>query len=191
MKIKMNSSATSLRILRNPNERTKRNDRASLASGSCRRLVLAASPAQAPNLLVNPGFESSRHASTAQSLPTGWTYFAPPTAATVILAIIGSRSGIAHGLPRIQELIIGRSGARFTTAHEQCGGHIPDLQQRSRLDLSGQRMDLPRAATMTLGADCYVWIEVVFLDASSNLLALYKSDNFTASVGPTIGSNTR
>ena len=34
-----------------------------------------------------------------------------------------------------------------------------------------------------LGADCYVWIEVSFLGSSSNLLALYKSDNFTASVG--------
>ncbi len=33
------------------------------------------------------------------------------------------------------------------------------------------------------GADCYVWIEVSFLGSSSNLLALYKSDNFTASVG--------
>ena len=34
-----------------------------------------------------------------------------------------------------------------------------------------------------LGADCYVWVEVQFLGSSSNLLALYKSDTFTASVG--------
>src|ERR1019366_4858666 len=34
-----------------------------------------------------------------------------------------------------------------------------------------------------LGADCYVWIEVLFLGSNSNLLALYKSDSFSASVG--------
>jgi hypothetical protein len=34
-----------------------------------------------------------------------------------------------------------------------------------------------------LGADCLTWIEVAFLGASSNVLALYKSPNFSASVG--------
>src|SRR5262249_3965675 len=34
-----------------------------------------------------------------------------------------------------------------------------------------------------LGPDCYTWIEVAFLGASSNLLALYKSDNFSATSG--------
>src|SRR5206468_9606997 len=33
------------------------------------------------------------------------------------------------------------------------------------------------------GAACYVWIEVSFLGASTNLLALYKSANFNAGVG--------
>ncbi len=34
-----------------------------------------------------------------------------------------------------------------------------------------------------MGPDCQVWIEVSFLGASSNVLALYKSDNFSSSVG--------
>ena len=34
-----------------------------------------------------------------------------------------------------------------------------------------------------LGANCIVWLEVSFLGASSNALALYKSSDFTASVG--------
>src|ERR1019366_5173829 len=38
-------------------------------------------------------------------------------------------------------------------------------------------------STDMLGADCVTWLEVAFLGASSNILALYKSDNFSASVG--------
>ena len=34
-----------------------------------------------------------------------------------------------------------------------------------------------------LAADCYTWLQVEFLGAGSNVLALYKSDNFSASVG--------
>src|SRR5205807_4440431 len=34
-----------------------------------------------------------------------------------------------------------------------------------------------------LGADCALWVQVEFLDANTNLVALYKSDNFTAAVG--------
>ncbi len=41
---------------------------------------------------------------------------------------------------------------------------------------------LPRAGD-TLGADCVTWIQVEFLNASSNVLALYKSGDFSASVG--------
>src|ERR1019366_6776714 len=39
------------------------------------------------------------------------------------------------------------------------------------------------SGTDTLGADCSVWLEVLFLGSNSNLLALYQSDRFTASVG--------
>jgi hypothetical protein len=34
-----------------------------------------------------------------------------------------------------------------------------------------------------LGSDCVTWIQVEFLNASANVLALYKSGNFSASVG--------
>src|SRR2546422_2316599 len=39
-------------------------------------LVFCARPAQAANLLVNPGFESN----SGHAIPVGWTRFAPPTA---------------------------------------------------------------------------------------------------------------
>src|ERR1035441_7792859 len=39
-------------------------------------LLLAASPAQASNLLVNPDFETPPN---GQHVPTGWTRFSPPT----------------------------------------------------------------------------------------------------------------
>src|SRR2546421_10000 len=35
----------------------------------------------------------------------------------------------------------------------------------------------------TLGADCALWIQVEFLDASTNLVRLYKSANFNSTVG--------
>src|SRR5512137_1243761 len=39
-------------------------------------VALAAGPAQAANLLVNPSFELN----SGRVVPTGWTRFAPPTA---------------------------------------------------------------------------------------------------------------
>ncbi|MGA9450033.1 MAG: hypothetical protein WBW41_01680, partial [Verrucomicrobiia bacterium] len=39
-------------------------------------MALAAGPAQAQNLLVNPGFETPPD---GQVVASGWTYFAPPT----------------------------------------------------------------------------------------------------------------
>ncbi|HEY5504067.1 MAG TPA: hypothetical protein VIK28_02840, partial [Sedimentisphaerales bacterium] len=71
----MNSLAGSVQFSRNLNERTKCTSLIfpllALAAG----LVLAASPAQAGNLLVNPSFETNN----GNVVPTGWTYFAPPS----------------------------------------------------------------------------------------------------------------
>src|ERR1035437_6157533 len=79
MKNIMNSLAGSFQFSRHPNERTKCTflnlPLLALAAG----LVLAAGPAQASNLLVNPGFETppSGHAVYGQPVATGWTYFSP------------------------------------------------------------------------------------------------------------------
>ena len=50
-------------------------------------VALAASPAQAANLLVNPSFENN----SGHNIPIGWTRFAPADGPG-LLAIIGSRA---------------------------------------------------------------------------------------------------
>jgi len=76
MKYVMNSLAGNVQFSQNPNERTKCTSLnfplLALAAG----LVLAAGPAQAGNILVNPGFESS----SGHVIPVGWTRFAPTNA---------------------------------------------------------------------------------------------------------------
>src|SRR5450759_4583115 len=76
MKYVMNSLAGSVQFSQNPNERTKCTSLnfplLALAAG----LVLAAGPAQASNLLVNPSFEADNR--KANIVPIGWTYFQIP-----------------------------------------------------------------------------------------------------------------
>src|ERR1035437_381215 len=74
MKYIMNSLAGSFQFSRHPNERTKCTSLYFPLLALIAGLVLATGPAQAGNLLVNPGFE----ANSGNSTPSGWTYFAPP-----------------------------------------------------------------------------------------------------------------
>jgi hypothetical protein len=181
MKNAMNSSADSLRVFRNPNERSKLTTSTfafvTLAAG----LVLAASPAQAVNLLVNPGFETAPY---GQVVAADWTYFAPPTLGTNVHDYwvdnaVSSHSGTFHwkewgalyaapptnnvaGIYRTFSSAPGstyQASGWFYTSSTANGGH--DL----------------------LGPDCVTWIEVAFLGTSTNVLALYKSPDFSASVG--------
>ena len=66
---------------------------------------------------------------------------------------------------------------------KQCGWHIPDVRQRSWINLSGQRVVLLRRLVTSWVRIATTWIQVEFLDANTNVLALYKSANFSASVG--------
>src|ERR1035437_6734981 len=139
-------------------------------------VALAASPAQAANLLANPGFDQT--ALPHPAMPSGWTRFAPSTALAygnyANEGNVTNQSGLLH---------FKEWGACYNGTNNAAGIY-QDLSSApgSTYQASGWFYTDSHDAG-GLGADCYVWIEVLFLGSNSNLLALYKSDNFTASVG--------
>ena len=145
-------------------------------------LVLADGPAQAGNLLVNPGFETPP---SGQVVPTGWTYFAPPTVGATVQDYwvvgpmdygVSAHSGTffwkqwnalyatppTNNVAGISQTFSSAPGDSYLASGWLC---------TSSLDAGG------------LGAGCVTWIQVEFLDANTNLLALYKSPSFSARVG--------
>jgi hypothetical protein len=150
-------------------------------------VVLAASPAQASNLLVNPGFESppSGHATYGQTVATGWTYFSPPPPTGYFgdYWVVGPTD---YGVSAHSGTYFWKEwGALYTTAptnnvagiYQTFGSSPGSIYQasgwfNSSINDGGG-----------LGPDCVTWIQVEFLNASTNVLALYKSGNFSASVG--------
>src|ERR1039458_1622298 len=98
MKYIMNSLAGSFQFSRYPNERTKSTSLYFQLMALIAGLVLAAGPAQAGNLLVNPGFEAeSGHAPYGTMVATGWTYYSPPPPPGYF-GDYWVQSGIAHGV---------------------------------------------------------------------------------------------
>lgn len=156
MKILLLSTTTSWRILHRA------------ATGA---LLLIACAAPAANLLVNPGFE----ANSGHVIPVGWTRFAPPNA----------QSGGNYWIEA--PAYSGVQGWKQWGASYVVGvSNIAGIYQ----DFSGAPGSIYQASgwfytksTDALGANCRTWIEVSFVGASSNLLALYKSDDFTAAAG--------
>ena len=158
------------------------NDSASFKTVSSALLALAAavaltaSPAQAANLLANPSFEQN----SGHTIPVDWTRFEPPTALHFGVPPLGNFW--------VEGTVTNQSGSQHFKEWGACyngtnnaAGIYQDLSSApgSTYQASGWFF----TGTDTLGPDCYVWIEVLFLGSSGNLLALYKSDNFTASVG--------
>ena len=144
--------------------------------------VLAASPAKGVNVLVNPGFESPP---SGQVVPTGWTYFAPPT--------LGAN---VHDYWVAGPLDYGASAHSGTFFWKQWGALYAAPPINNVAGIAQTFSSAPGSIYTAsgwfyskstdaggLGADCLTWIEVAFLGASSNVLALYKSPNFSASVG--------
>jgi hypothetical protein len=143
--------------------------------------MLAAGPAQAQNLLVNPGFESPP---SGQVVASGWTYFAPPTlpAGTKDYWVVTEASANGGVPPHSGTYYWKEWGALYNSAVSNVAGIYQTFSSTpgSNYQASGW---FATSASDKLGAHCYTWLQVEFLDASSNLLALYKSGNFSASVG--------
>ncbi|HWD18565.1 MAG TPA: hypothetical protein VHB20_04755 [Verrucomicrobiae bacterium] len=137
-------------------------------------LTLAFFNVRAGNLLVNPSFE----ANSGNVVPQGWTYFLPPTTAHP------KDYWIEGNVPRHSGAFYWKEwGALYLPAPtNNVAGIYQDFScaPGSTFQADGW---IYTSHSDVLGADCAVWIEVSFLDASSNALALYKSANFTAAAG--------
>ncbi|PWU10595.1 MAG: hypothetical protein C5B50_25345 [Verrucomicrobia bacterium] len=147
-------------------------------------MVLAvAGQALAANILNNPSFEQN----SGHAIPVGWTRFAPPTAA--IYQPFGNywiedsfSSANCVGDPA-------HSGTWFWKEWNACydgTNNVAGLRQV----LSSSPGSIYQASGWffvspcdVMGASSFAWVEVAFLGANTNILALYKSSNFSASVG--------
>jgi hypothetical protein len=173
----MNSLAGRFQFSQNLNERTKLKSLNFPLLALAAVLVLAAGPAQAGNLLVNPGFE----ANSGQVFPTGWTYFAPPSTTGKDYWIVTSTDGCspyfaAHSGSLLWKQWWANGIPTNVAGIYQTFGSAPG----SIYQASGW---LATKTCNAFGPNDVTWIQVEFLDANTNLLALYKSGNFSASVG--------
>ncbi|HEV2395151.1 MAG TPA: hypothetical protein VG146_22600 [Verrucomicrobiae bacterium] len=135
-------------------------------------MMFLARHTEAANLLINPSFEQN----SGHVLPIGWTRFAPPNAQTF---------GNYWVEPPAQSGLVGwkQWGASYLPAPtNNVAGIYQDFSSAPGSTYQAGGWFYTKS-TDTLGPDCYVWMEVSFRDAGGNLLALYKSDSFSASVG--------
>ena len=145
-------------------------------------LLLAASPAQASNLLVNPDFET---APSGQTVPTGWKYFLPPRSSFSIPPGGTNHYWVEHAVPAHSGTFYWKQwGAAYAPAPTNNVAGIYQTFSSAPGSVYQASGWFYTRSTDSLGADCYTWLEVAFLDSSSNVLALYKSANFSASAGP-------
>ena len=145
-------------------------------------LMLAAGAAQAGNLLANPGFETSP---SGQVVPTGWTYFAPPTLKASIhdYWIVGpTDAGVsAHSGTFFWKewgALYAAPPTNNVAGIYQTFSSIPGSTYQASGWMNSSINDAGG-----LGVDCATWIQVEFVGANTNVLALYKSGIFSASVG--------
>ena len=134
-------------------------------------LLLTASPGQAANLLVNPGFELN----SGHNIPVGWTRFAPTNAQP--------GGNYAIELPAHSGALGWKQwGAAYAAGQTNVAGLSQSFSSAPGSVYQASGWMYTKSAD-TLNPACMTWLEVSFLGASSNLLALYKSDNFTAAAG--------
>lgn len=177
MKKQMNESLSRTGTIGNPARETRTVIRPDLILALITALMLSALPAQAVNILVNPGFETAPYGhSTNQVHPaTGWTYFAPPEPAGYF------------GDYWVDNAVTAHSPSYYWKQWFA-------LSSRATNNVAGiyETFSCSPASTFTANGwlyinsgdkptTSYMWLQVEFIDVSSNLLALYKSANFYAS----------
>src|ERR1017187_3432494 len=175
----MNSLAGRFQFSQNLNERTKSTSLNFPLLALAAVLVLAAGPAQAGNLLVNPSFETNN----GNVVPTGWTYFAPPANTANNYWIVTSTDGCsphmaAHSGSYLWKEWWANGIPTNVAGIYQTFGSAPGSIYQASGWLASKGCD-----GGGLGSGDFTWIQVEFLDASTNVLALYKSALFSASVG--------
>jgi hypothetical protein len=183
MKYMINSLATSFRILQNPKEGTKHTTLIFPVLALAAGLVLATSPAQAVNLLVNPSFEltptgHNSYTNGPTGIVTGWTYFSPPEPPGYF------------GDYWVDDAVTAHSGTFYWKEWFALSGNPTNNVAGIYQTFSSTSGSTYQASGWLyinsgdkLGANSYIWLQVEFLDSSSNLLALYKSANFSINAG--------
>ena len=143
-------------------------------------LFLAASQSKASNLLNDPGFESDPG---GQHVAAGWTYFAPPTlpVTTKDYWVVNQSSAGGNFPPHSGVQFWKEWGALYSGTVSNVAG-IYQTYNSSPGSIYQASGWMAAAQGDLLGADCSTWVQVEFLDSSSNLLALYKSAPFNRSV---------
>jgi len=143
-------------------------------------LLLAASPAQAGNILLNTNFG----ANTGNNVATDWSYFDAPTVPSSIhnYWIGNTNTGGFFAEPLSGTQYWKEYGAGYFSSVNNVAGIYQEFGSApgSIYQASGW---FYTSSMDTLGADCHVWIDVSFFDSHTNLLALYKSADFYATVG--------
>jgi hypothetical protein len=136
--------------------------------------ILGAGATQAANLIVNPSFE----ANGGHAIPVGWTRFAPPTAQPF------GNYWVEQGVrAHTGSLYWKQWGASYSPAPTNNVAGIYQEFNSSPGSVYQASGWFFTPGNDTFGPDCYLWTEVSFLSANSNLLALYKSANFNRDVG--------
>jgi hypothetical protein len=145
-------------------------------------MALAASPTQAANLLVNADFETPP--GNAQVVATDWTYFAPPTLSASVKDYWVANLGSGNGMPPESGTYFWKQwGALYAAPPVNNVAGIYQTFSSAPGAIYQASGWLSTSASDVLGADNVTWIEVAFLGAGSNVLALYKSPDFSASMG--------
>ena len=136
-------------------------------------LLVGASRALAANLLVNPSFESN----SGHVIPVGWTRFAPPTAQPA------GNYWVENNVPAHSGTLFWKEwGAVYNGSVTNIAGIFQDFSSAPGSAYQASGWFFTKSSDM-MGPNCAVWVEVSFLGATSNLLALFKTDNFTSAAG--------
>src|ERR1017187_5176483 len=139
---------------------------------------------QAGNLLVNPGFETPPD---GQVVAAGWTYFAPPTLGAGIqdywIVTQTGANASAQVPPHSGTYFWKEWGALYASPPTNNVAGIYQTFSSAQGNIYQASGWFATSAADMLGTNCATWIEVSFLGATNNVLALYKSSNFSSSAG--------
>jgi hypothetical protein len=155
-----------------------------LCGGTFMVLALGVGTTQAGNVLVNNMFS----ANSGVNVPTGWTYFDAPTvsASTYNYSIGGPPATGFFAAPLLGTQYWKEYGAGyFLPPTNNVAGIYQEFDSTSG-SVYQARGWFYTSSNNALGDPTFnsrVWIDVSFLDARSNLLALYTSAEFSAAVG--------
>jgi len=169
----MKSSTGSSWFAQNPNARTKCASPIFPLLALTAGLVLAPGPAQAVNLLTNPSFEASPQGhNSPTNVATGWTRFAPPTAQS-------------FGNYWVDHAVSAHSGTYYWKEWGACydgtnnvAGIYQTFSSTSGSAYQASGWLYINSGDVPSSTNTVIWVQVEFLDSSTNLLALYKSADF-------------